>query len=151
MAESELSRRRFHQLAAAALGGIVTGVTVGCNKKSPEKTGGKTTAGAGDGDSFLTQEPHVCRGLNTCKGKGKGGDNECAGQGTCATAEKHACDGMNECKGQGGCGQTAGRNSCEGKGECAVPLKPDAWKNARAAFEKAMKAKGKKVGETPSG
>ena len=59
---------------------------------------------------------HVCRGLNTCRGKDKKHDNTCAGRGTCATAETHACNGQNACKGQGGCDSTAGINTCKGKG-----------------------------------
>lgn len=161
MSESELSRRQFHKLTAAALGGLVA---AGCGdkKKTPEKTDGKTATdsgktGGGSGTqgeteevSLLTQEPHVCKGLNTCKGQGRGKDNACAGQGTCHTAPKSSCKGMNECKGRGGCGNTAGRNACKNQGECAVPLKEETWKNARAAFEKAMEGAGKTVGPAPT-
>jgi hypothetical protein len=40
-------------------------------------------------------------------------------------------------------------NECKGHGGCAVPLKSDAWKGARTAFEAAMKANGKQVGPAP--
>ena len=92
---------------------------------------------------------HVCRGLNACKGKGAGGENECAGQGACATAEHHHCHFQNACKGQGGCGETAGMNECKGKGECAVPLMEKTWTEARARFEEKMQSAGKEVGAAP--
>jgi hypothetical protein len=98
----------------------------------------------------LLQEPHVCRGLNTCKGKGKNGKNACAGRGECATANKHGCHGANECLGQGGCGAHPGENACKGRGACAVPLKEKTWKKARARFEELMKQAGKKVGPAPA-
>jgi len=46
---------------------------------------------------------------------------------------------------------TAGANACKGKGGCEVPMKPDgeAWKGARAAFEKRMKEAGKEFGDAP--
>lgn len=98
---------------------------------------------------LILQDPNVCRGLNTCKGKGKG-DHDCAGQAHCATAEAHSCAGENACKGQGGCGTGAGQNECKGKGDCAVPLKKSAWTKARAAFETAAKEQGIKVGPAPT-
>jgi hypothetical protein len=99
---------------------------------------------------LLAEEPHVCRGLNACKGKDKTGKNECAGQGVCATAEKHACNGNNECKGQGGCGEYPGQNTCKGKGACAVPLTAKTWAKARPKFELVMRAKGVKFGPAPA-
>ena len=98
-------------------------------------------------------KPHVCRGLNTCKGKGgcgaTKGKNACAGQGGCATAAKHDCKGQNACKGEGGCGATPGKNACKGKGSCAVPLSDKTWAKARATFEAAMKKAGKEFGSAP--
>lgn len=130
-------RRNFlKKLAVGSLAGAVAGAA--------------TQAAAADDDKpIILQDPNVCRGLNTCKGKGKG-DHECAGQGACATAEKHDCKGENACKGQGGCGAGAGQNACKGKGDCAVPLSQKAWKKARAAFEKAAKEAGIKVGPAPA-
>ena len=99
MKSERLSRRDFNTLAAAALGGIVTGV------------GSVYADDKGDKDKDkhpLLKEPHTCRGLNTCKEKGSDKKNSCAGQGACATAKAHECKGMNECKGQGGCGEKAG-------------------------------------------
>ena len=104
---------------------------------------------ADDEPSPLLTGPHTCKGLNTCKGKGKDGKNECAGQGECATAEAHSCHGSNACKWQGGCGETAGRNACRGKGECSVPLSKETWKKVRKAFEAAAKKAGIKVGPAP--
>jgi len=101
-------------------------------------------------DNPLMSEPHVCRGLNTCKGNGAGSGNDCAGLGNCATAEKHACRTHNECKGQGGCGENPGENSCKSKGACGVPLSDKAWTKARKSFEGAMQNAGKKIGAAPA-
>lgn len=95
--------------------------------------------------SLLLEEPHVCCGLNTCKGKAKGGANSCVGQGTCATAKGHVCQGQNDCKGQGGCGEFPGQNTCDSKGACAVPLKKETWPKARKRFEELLK----KIGTEP--
>ena len=134
-----LSRRDFNKLTVAAFGGVLLGTTL--------------TGRAADKDDhdpkLLLEEPHVCRGLNTCKGNGKGKDNACAGQGNCATAEKHSCKGENACKGQSGCGEYPGQNSCKGKGGCEVPLAEKKWAKARKAFEKQMTKAGKKFGEAP--
>ena len=132
---SDLSRRDFHKLTVAAFGGILGGSLVMRN------------ASAGE-ESLLLKEPHVCCGLNTCKGQGAGGENACGGAGNCATAEHHSCNGQNVCKGQGGCGSNPGENGCKGQGKCAVPLK-HTWKEARANFEAAMKKAGRDVGPAP--
>jgi len=143
---SELSRREFTKWAAAAMGGLVAGLSAGRvraddkvdepKKKDPDKP-------------LLLQEPHVCRGLNTCKAEAKGKNNDCAGMGQCATAKAHTCKGENNCAGLGGCGEHPGENKCKGMGGCAVPLKDKAWKKARKNFEAAMKKAGKKVGDAP--
>jgi hypothetical protein len=135
-----LSRRDFSKLTAAAFGGIVLGAAMGgqAADKNPKHDAKR-----------LLEEPHVCRGLNSCKGKGKGVENACAGQGNCATAEKHSCKGDNACKGQGGCGEFAGQNACKGQGECGVPLKEKTWKSARKAYEAQMKKAGKAFGAAP--
>lgn len=151
--KSDMNRRDFTKLSAAAFGGILAG-TVGCGKGDKK---GDQAAGDKADESFLLSEPHVCRGLNACKGKGScktganecKGKNACAGQGKCATAEKHECKGMNVCKGQGGCGDKPGENACKTKGACAVPLEEKAWTKARANFESAMKKAGKNVGAAP--
>lgn len=137
----QMNRREFSQLTAAALGGLMTGSMMSSNLFADEHN-----------PKLLLEEPHVCRGLNTCKNKGKGGENACAGQGTCATAKSHACKGENACKGQGGCGEHPGQNACKGQGACAVPIEKEAvWKRARSAFEEQMKQAGKKVGPAPKG
>jgi hypothetical protein len=138
MDQNPVTRRDFGRLTMAAVGGIAAGVMV------------PATVRAADEGSLLLKDPHVCRGLNTCKGKGTTKDNACAGQGKCATAEKHTCDAQNACKGQGGCGETPGENACKTKGSCHVPLTPDTWKKARAHFEAAMKKAGKSVGPAPA-
>ena len=103
---------------------------------------------------LLLQDPHVCRGINTCKNKGKPGTtNECAGQGHCNTVKSHSCQGMNDCKGHGGCGENPGENDCKGKGGCAVPLdagKKMTWQKARKRFEELMKKAGKTYGDAPA-
>lgn len=135
-----MGRRSFFvndKLAAGSLAGVIAG------------TASLILAQEKNDLPLILQDPNVCRGLNTCKGKGNG-DHECAGQGACATAEAHSCKGENACKGQGGCGAKPGQNECKGQGECAVPLSDKAWKSARPAFEKAAKKHGIKVGPAPA-
>jgi hypothetical protein len=144
MKDSKLNRRDFERLTAAALGGLMAGAALS-NSASAADPPGK------DKDKNpLLGEPHICRGINVCKGLGKKKDNACAGQGACATAKAHSCHADNECRGQGGCGQKPGENSCKGKGECGVPLSSGAWKKARARFEELMAKDGKKVGPAPA-
>lgn len=85
-------------------------------------------------------EAHVCRGLNSCKGKGLGGSGTSAGDGNCATAWEHICVTHNLCKNQGGCGASSthdktpldkekrqnhpGSNTCETLGACSSPILP---------------------------
>jgi hypothetical protein len=141
-------RRDFHKLAAAALGGLVAGA--GLVRAADKDKDAKDEPKKKDPDKpLLLQEPHVCRGLGSCKGEAKGGKNSCAGQGDCATAKAHVCKGHNDCAGLGGCGEHPGENKCKGMGECAVPLKADAWKKARANYEAAMKKAGNKFGDAP--
>ena len=142
LAPRGLDRRDLGRWALAAAAGIAAGAALqGC--------GGEAEVDGKD-DGLLVQEPHVCRGLNTCKGLGAGGQNECAGQGTCASVEAHGCAGINECAGQGGCKAMAGRNTCKGQGGCGVPLGHGAWDGARKAYEAQMAAAGRDFGEAPS-
>src|SRR5919108_486442 len=140
MTSASLSRRDFSRLTMAAFGGVLLGTTL---------SGSAAEKDAKHDPALLLQDKHVCRGLNTCKGKGKGGDNSCAGMGNCAIAEAHSCKGENACKGQGGCGEYPGQNSCKGLGSCEVPLKEKTWKTARKAFEAQMKKAGKTFGDAP--
>jgi hypothetical protein len=152
MNDKTLNRRELCRLALAALGGLTAGTLIGCG-------GGKTETAAqtdkkdkqgNDGTPRLLQDPHVCRGINTCKNKGKTGTtNECAGQAHCATVAAHDCNGMNACKGQGGCGEHPGENECKGKGGCEVPLSDKTWPKARKRFEELMTKAGKKFGDAP--
>ncbi|QDU61510.1 hypothetical protein Pan216_23710 [Planctomycetes bacterium Pan216] len=137
MDRSNWNRRDFAKVTAAAFGGIVAGT-------------GMVREARADNAEYLLKEPHVCRGLNTCKNTGASKKNACAGQGTCATAKHITCAGQNDCKGQGGCHGKAGVNECKGKGGCAVPLMSGEWKKTRAKFEKIMKEKGKEVGPAPA-
>ena len=163
MSPSELSRRDFTKLTVAAFGGLVAGAAGCSGKGGTEPTGEGTPQAKPEGGAatpsgpesnepsvaYLLDEPHVCRGLNSCANKGRSGENMCAGQGTCATAGiDHACGQQNACKGQGGCGGKDGQNACKGLGGCSVPLS-HGWEEARAMFEKAMKDAGKQFGAAP--
>jgi len=151
MDNNDLNRRAFQKLAMAALGGLVAGAGLAHadEKKDKDKDDKKEPKPKDEKKNPLLQEPHVCRGLNTCKGLGKGGKNDCAGTSACATAKAHTCGGDNDCRGLGGCGEMPGENACKGKGKCHVPLDNDAWPKARERFEELMKKEGKKVGDAP--
>lgn len=140
-----VQRRDFHKLTMAAFGGLVAGATASMAQAQKKDEKLKLNVDP----SLLLEEPHSCKGLNTCKGKGKGEKNACAGQGACATAKAHDCKGMNDCKGQGGCGGYPGQNTCKSKGHCATPLKKETWTLARKQFEQLMEDAGKKVGPAP--
>ena len=133
MKKDDVSRRDFGKLTLAAFGGVLAGSMLG----------GRLLAAD---EKKEMKEAHACCGLNSCKGNGAGGDNECAGMGKCSTTEAHGCAGSNACKNQGG----EGVNDCKGHGGCAVPIKGDAWKKARANFEAAMTKAGKKFGPAPA-
>ena len=140
MSGATINRRGVIRLAMAALGGLVTGAMAGCADKPKGETkppGGNPSAAGGDeAANVLLGDPHVCRGINQCKNKGKKDTmNECAGQATCATVAAHDCNGMNDCKGKGG---------------CHVPLMDGAWDTARKAFEFAMNKNGKEFGKAPA-
>src|SRR5260370_18761199 len=81
-----LSRRDFGKLTMAAFGGVLLGTAVASRAAEKDEK---------HDPELLLQDKHVCRGLNTCKGKGKGGDNSCAGTGNCATAGHPSCKGRN--------------------------------------------------------
>lgn len=169
MENPELNRRDFHRLTMAAFGGALAGSVVGCGETAPPKpvdssktdtSKPETPTAATPSDSpaddalaasvaAVAIEKHVCRGLNDCKNHGHKGENECAGQGDCATVEHHTCGGDNACKGQGGCGEKAVENDCKGKGGCHVPLMNDAWAKARKIFEAKMKKDGKPFKAAP--
>jgi hypothetical protein len=146
-----MNRRDFHKLAMAALGGALAGAELAGDLAGAQAAEAKAKP-KDPKKSYWLQEPHICRGLNTCKGKGKGGKNKCAGQGACATVKAHTCAGDNECKGLGGCGKTPGENACKGKGSCGVPMEmgKKAWLTARKSFETALKKAGKKFGPAPA-
>jgi len=158
----EMDRREFHQLTLAALSGVVAGTAIGCNNGGGGAPPAKSTMGdssakpadqvalSANAETEIMNEPHTCRGLNSCKGLGRDKENACAGQGTCASIADANCGGQNECKGQGGCGADPGMNDCKGKGGCHVPLMDSAWETARAAFETAMKKHEKAFGPAPA-
>ena len=158
MQDNGLDRRDFHKLTVAALGGMIAGTTMGCgggapapaDKTTPAASTEKTAVALTDAEKLILDEPHTCRGLNSCKSKGRSKENACAGQGTCASIADASCSGNNDCKGLGGCGETAGMNACKKKGGCHVPLMEGAWTKARTAFEAAMKKTGKTVGAAPA-
>jgi hypothetical protein len=141
MSSDHLDRRRFHELSAAAVGGLVAGTLAGCGPSEPAKPV------AGD-PAKIEGERHLCRGLNECKGQGVSGKNDCRGQGDCATLT-HSCATENACKGQGGCGGTEGANDCKGKGGCSVPLMPAAWDTVRKRKESAWTKANEKFADAP--
>ena len=134
MKKDNVSRRDFGKLTLAAFGGVMAGSVLGGSLLSA------------DDKKAMAKDAHACCGLNACKGLGAGADNECAGQGKCATTEAHGCAGSNACKNQGG----EANNECKGHGSCAVPIKGDAWKKARTNFEASMTKAGKKFGAAPA-
>lgn len=155
MLDGGMDRRDFHKLTVAALGGMVAGTAIGCGSSTPAPKLPASSEPAGavtltEAEKLIIDEPHTCRGLNSCKNLGRGKDNACAGQGTCASIADQSCSGQNKCKGQGGCGELPGMNSCEGKGGCHIPLMDDAWTTARTSFEAAMKKSGKTFGKAPA-
>ena len=115
------------------------------------------------------KELHVCMGLNSCKNQGSSNNNDCAGQGDCATAVGHPCHTLNACKGQGACGlfgTTAefchpGENDCRYQGSCGVPILASrffmqgpnkglsVWQLARARFEEKREGLVPKTGLSP--
>lgn len=146
MTKKDYTRRDFHVLSAAALGGMISAGAVGCNNADAPQNAENDGATS---DETTDIAKHACRGLNECKGLGKTGTNECAGAGVCATIEPHDCAGQNECKGQGGCGKTPGANECKGQGGCHVPMSGSMWERARKHFETQMEAKDKEVLPAP--
>lgn len=147
MSKREVNRRDFHRWGMAALGGVWAGAMAGCGGPAEEPAAETTTPSE---EAMASAEVHACRGLNACRGQGASGDNDCAGQGTCATIEHHHCGGLNACKGQGGCGENPAANECKGQGGCAIPMTHgDAWDRARERFENEMAAAGKTIGEPP--
>jgi hypothetical protein len=133
----DFTRRDFAKLTIAALAGLTAGSPAAAADASRRVQ-----------DPILS-DPHICRGLNTCKSKDVTGHNQCAGTGTCATARYHPCKGHNECRGQGGCGDGPGTNECRGWGACDVPLKPGVWVVARQRFEKVMRQQRRRFGVPP--
>jgi hypothetical protein len=148
MRSREPNRREFTKFTAAAVGGVLAGLSAGRLGAATDKGSGSTKK---DPDKpLLLQDPHICRGLNaSCKGEVKGKKNDCAGMASGPTSKEHACKGQNDCAGEGGCGEHPGENKCKGMGDCAVPLKDTAWAKARANFEAAMTKAGKKFGDAP--
>lgn len=137
MSNGPLSRRDFQRLTMAALGGLAAG----CQQNGPKAEAAEVNP--------LLDEPHVCRGLNTCKGIGS---DSCAGRSQCATeSARHECGTQNACRGQGGCGSNPGENACKGQGGCSVPLMDAVWERTRKRFEKLMAEQGRKVGPAPAG
>ena len=143
----DTNRREFTKWAAAAVGGLFAGLSLGravaVAADEPKMKDPKTfapTAAPGTATS--------CRGLNPTCTEVKGKKNDCAGQVEKGpTVKEHKCKGMNDCAGEGGCGEMPGENKCKSMGECAVPLSDKAWDKARKNFEAAMKKADKKFGD----
>jgi len=150
MAEQPLDRRDFNKLTAAALGGLAAGTVLGCGSDKPAAPVAANPATPTTPTTPTAAEKHLCRGLNECKGQGKGGQNACRGQGACHTVAEHSCGGQNECKGLGGCGETAGANECKTKGGCHVPLMDSAWDKVRKRKETEWQDKKLASGAAPA-
>ena len=75
-----MKRREFTKVMGAVAAGLAGGSVLRADEKPADKA-----------------DKHICKGQNSCKGKGgcKAGDNGCAG-----------------------------KNSCKTKGGCAVPVAP---------------------------
>lgn len=146
MKDIGLDRRRFHELSAAALGGLVAGTIAGCG---PANKGVPGPAPKGPTATNAKGELHLCRGLNDCQGQGTSGKNDCRGQGDCATVVHHTCAGENECKGLGGCGPNPAQNDCKGQGGCKVPLMESAWNKVRERKESAWTEQKQEFGAPP--
>lgn len=142
MAARNVSRRDFSKLATVAVGGMIAGSRAAMGQDAKKDEGFPVDP------KLLLEDPNVCRGLNSCDGKGKG-DHACAGQSACSTVEAHSCNGMNECKGRGGCGGYPGQNACKEQGHCAVPLSKESWSLARKQFEHLMRGMDKDFGKAP--
>jgi len=89
--QSDLSRREFWKTRIGRPGGTIHR---GCWPSDCRRQKG------GEKNPLLS-DPHVCRGLNTCKAKGAGKKNSCAGTGQCATAAKHAAARRMSARGRG--------------------------------------------------
>ena len=159
---ASMDRRTFSQLTTAAFLGMVAGAEEDANAQpAPLKAKVKPV----DRRNPFLVEPNICRGLNVCKGKGRGdgagGPNQCVGMSVCATVSTHTCAGNNDCRGQGACdvGDPAiyevgypGENTCKAKGACGVPIpieKDHIWRQARRRFEAIIKDAGGNAGPAP--
>ena len=69
-----MKRREFTMMMGAVAAGLAAGSKVRAEEKAKDKA-----------------EKHVCKGHNSCKGKGG-----------CSTGD-NGCAGKNSCKGKGGC------------------------------------------------
>ena len=97
-----MNRRDFGKVMLGVTGGLLAGAEIAKVAYAGEAAG---------------DDKHICKGHNSCKGKGgcKTGDGGCAG--------KNSCKGQGGCKGSdAGC---AGKNSCKGKGGCSVPVEAE--------------------------
>jgi hypothetical protein len=139
----------------------------GCSSSGGGSSGGG--GGTTPNEAAVASELHVCMGLNTCKGHGREGDNDCAGTGNCATASVHHCHTLNNCRNQGGCGLYGdsseqcrpGENNCAWQGSCAVPIEAErystqganagksTWLLARRLFEDRMERSRRSYGPSP--
>ena len=168
MAEPEaIDRRGFYQLTTAAFLGMIAGAAEDADAQGQKPApAAKPKVKPVNRTNLFLMEPNICRGLNVCKGKGKGdgrgGPNKCVGMSVCATVAAHTCNGNNDCRGQGACDigdpnvyavGYPGENTCEGKGACGVPIpvsKDHIWKQARRRFEAIVRDAGGKAGAAPA-
>ena len=105
-------------------------------------TGGSPAAkGMGDDNlPLLLHDPHVCRGINTCKDKGKvGTTNECAGQGHCPRSTPTPARARTTARATAAATTTPARTSAAARA-LHVPLSVPkfTWHKARIRFEELM-------------
>src|SRR5688572_16995705 len=72
MGSSQFSRRDFSQLTMAAIGGLCMGAGTPGPQDTKQDSKEAKVAISVDPALLLKDEPNVCRGLNTCKTRGKG-------------------------------------------------------------------------------
>lgn len=169
MAKTDGARPDGHdrRLTADDLMNVISGGDEGERTRAGMQESGQFERGKPSHDKEAP-ELHVCMGLNSCAGHGRGGSGLMAGMGECATVS-HECHGANECRGQGGCGYSGfdgeqsmpGAQECRYSGSCASPVNvsrihaagpfrgTSVWKRARKVFEQRMYEAGVPFGPSP--
>ena len=140
---SQMNRRDFQRLTAAALGGVIGGSMHApprrCGRRHGEVAAGRTPR--------LSRAEHL-QGEKRLR-RDQRQERHVPAKAAAPRPRSTTAKARIPAKGQGGCGEHPGENTCKAKGSCEVPLKDKAWDKARANFEAAMKKAGKKFGPAP--